>query len=201
MLRQSQGLFCFSAALTAGSWGGWTQLELLTQANQRDILCHVTSCTEIKSRVKKEEGGDVWIHGVCLPNELLCGMSPAFLGVAEVVWESLVLLCVRTQLLLELVNWFYSIHEFSHFYFSNSPLYPRKWTSGCVVLHCLTGLNHHKVFQEIIWWKHLSEKGISNTATAPKYTFLHPSVLFVAPALVVLEIKPQIPLVVVHMVE
>jgi len=43
------------------------------------MLYSIKSCSVIKTRVKKEEGGDVQHDGTCFPKVLLHMMSPAFL--------------------------------------------------------------------------------------------------------------------------
>jgi len=54
------------AASCMGNWEG-TQPGQLTTANQRDIPCHMMSCSASKVGGKKKEGGDGQSDRVYLP--------------------------------------------------------------------------------------------------------------------------------------
>jgi len=54
------------AARCMGSWEG-TRPGQLTPSDQRDIPCHMVSCSAYKVDGGEEGRGDIWSDGVCLP--------------------------------------------------------------------------------------------------------------------------------------
>lgn len=80
------------AALPEGGWRSTrshvgTEPGLLTQADQRDGPHHMTLCSAMKADRRQEDGGENGgSAGISLPKK--CMMSPAFLGVTELLLRS-----------------------------------------------------------------------------------------------------------------
>ena len=110
------------------SWEA-TQLGQRTPTDQRDIPYHMTSCSAYRAGGRRRKGGDIWSDGICLPKSPLRVTEPCFPGDGwapacrwEVVNEFLVLLCLRAQLFLYLLNCLYlSPRVFSLLLFRFSP--------------------------------------------------------------------------------
>lgn len=122
--------------------GGDTTRQM-TQTDQRDIPCHITSCFAMK---KGEEGileglaifcsGTGWasVYPWEVVSDRLCITSACFLSSST-----------RPLLIKQFLSWCTSFLAFTRPLLFRCPTGGQeKWASSCVVLHCLPGLTHNK---------------------------------------------------------